>query len=70
MPGKPDLDNVVVSIHVPLAEHDMLQQYMAAATQVSIHVPLAEHDRPGAEHRPRFTGFNSRAPRGARLGGL
>ena len=35
----------VVSIHVPLAEHDgTLYNMIAAGAQVSIHVPLAEHD--------------------------
>ena len=33
-----------VSIHVPLAEHDMFMRYLYQENIVSIHVPLAEHD--------------------------
>ena len=33
-----------VSIHVPLAEHDLLKLLMLIMLLVSIHVPLAEHD--------------------------
>ena len=33
-----------VSIHVPLAEHDLLTGYCLNSLLVSIHVPLAEHD--------------------------
>ena len=39
------LENAIVSIHVPLAEHDELCPETADALKVSIHVPLAEHDR-------------------------
>ena len=35
-----------VSIHVPLAEHDMRAVSAVIAVSVSIHVPLAEHDAP------------------------
>ena len=35
----------IVSIHVPLAEHDLIFFSIATASAVSIHVPLAEHDR-------------------------
>ena len=34
----------MVSIHVPLAEHDESKMQFYATAQVSIHVPLAEHD--------------------------
>ena len=43
---------MTVSIHVPLAEHD--------------HVPLAEHDPKCAKPLRQPGSFNSRAPRGAR----
>ena len=33
-----------VSIHVPLAEHDMFAAFTSDFIKVSIHVPLAEHD--------------------------
>ena len=57
----------VVSIHVPLAEHDgTLYNMIAAGAQVSIHVPLAEHDPQAAAACTRRSSFNSRAPRGAR----
>ena len=35
----------LVSIHVPLAEHDEENGHQGNAGEVSIHVPLAEHDR-------------------------
>ena len=57
---------IIVSIHVPLAEHDQASGTMRQAPAVSIHVPLAEHDeilRPAVEE---CLSFNSRAPRGAR----
>ena len=59
-------NTINVSIHVPLAEHDAVRLDKGGKGFVSIHVPLAEHD---AKPRPTFTGssgFNSRAPRGAR----
>ena len=34
----------LVSIHVPLAEHDAGPRPFSAGKKVSIHVPLAEHD--------------------------
>ena len=34
----------VVSIHVPLAEHDQAVATYDFEIKVSIHVPLAEHD--------------------------
>ena len=34
----------IVSIHVPLAEHDYLKTHGKAEWSDSIHVPLAEHD--------------------------
>ena len=34
----------MVSIHVPLAEHDAEACGVSTGTIVSIHVPLAEHD--------------------------
>ena len=34
----------VVSIHVPLAEHDSTSSGVIYVRKVSIHVPLAEHD--------------------------
>ena len=37
--------DIIVSIHVPLAEHDITEGRVIAAKRVSIHVPLAEHDR-------------------------
>ena len=61
------IDNLlIVSIHVPLAEHDIAPARQVLPVPVSIHVPLAEHDASvGCSSRttPRF---NSRAPRGAR----
>ena len=36
--------DLLVSIHVPLAEHDEDEDEPAAEGDVSIHVPLAEHD--------------------------
>ena len=33
-----------VSIHVPLAEHDVYWLSTCLTSSVSIHVPLAEHD--------------------------
>ena len=79
-----------VSIHVPLAEHDGRRQLsgtgphvfqftcpsrsttfeafkLMMSGKVSIHVPLAEHDLPPAGVPRAGEGFNSRAPRGARL---
>ena len=39
--------NLLVSIHVPLAEHDPSEHQQNQQVQaVSIHVPLAEHDKP------------------------
>ena len=35
---------ITVSIHVPLAEHDISDCNAGTARFVSIHVPLAEHD--------------------------
>ena len=35
---------IYVSIHVPLAEHDVLSPPQPVSHRVSIHVPLAEHD--------------------------
>ena len=55
-----------VSIHVPLAEHDVADTDLYVIDLVSIHVPLAEHDADGAPTLGVVTGFNSRAPRGAR----
>ena len=40
-----DKDDYVVSIHVPLAEHDSKKAALWPPPPVSIHVPLAEHDR-------------------------
>jgi len=37
--------NLRVSIHVPLAEHDVKRPSSSVDVQVSIHVPLAEHDQ-------------------------
>ena len=34
----------MVSIHVPLAEHDLENELLVVLLLVSIHVPLAEHD--------------------------
>ena len=60
----------MVSIHVPLAEHDRFAEHMARWMIVSIHVPLAEHDNIAAGTGKSLTGFNSRAPRGARRSGV
>ena len=38
--------HIPVSIHVPLAEHDVAAEKKKIDTWVSIHVPLAEHDLP------------------------
>ena len=57
-----------VSIHVPLAEHDSSISFSSILPQVSIHVPLAEHDVMAMTAINRQSRFNSRAPRGARLG--
>ena len=38
----------LVSIHVPLAEHDVERPERSKGTDVSIHVPLAEHDWQGS----------------------
>ena len=56
-----------VSIHVPLAEHDLSRLPAIEAWIVSIHVPLAEHDGQIRRAYRRESCFNSRAPRGARL---
>ena len=55
-----------VSIHVPLAEHDPRATLDSGHGSVSIHVPLAEHDIYHWRYGKYITGFNSRAPRGAR----
>ena len=60
------IDGVDVSIHVPLAEHDVALDLMADRQKVSIHVPLAEHDCCSRPRSQRPCRFNSRAPRGAR----
>ena len=41
--------------------------WIEAKFEVSIHVPLAEHDENASEQACAEYGFNSRAPRGARL---
>ena len=56
----------LVSIHVPLAEHDSAINSLNDALDVSIHVPLAEHDACRQARRQAQRRFNSRAPRGAR----
>ena len=55
-----------VSIHVPLAEHDLCRECLHLLRVVSIHVPLAEHDLLDAVLLVDVLRFNSRAPRGAR----
>ena len=60
-------DTKPVSIHVPLAEHDISLILATMREHVSIHVPLAEHDAISNCEARRILGFNSRAPRGARL---
>ena len=57
---------VSVSIHVPLAEHDVCGRSVHQPDGVSIHVPLAEHDISPSMSFWYTYGFNSRAPRGAR----
>ena len=42
------LSPMSVSIHVPLAEHDIRAPTNAVGSVVSIHVPLAEHDSSAA----------------------
>ena len=59
----------LVSIHVPLAEHDRSQGFEQTTPDVSIHVPLAEHDLVQQHRGHIIRRFNSRAPRGARPGG-
>ena len=56
-----------VSIHVPLAEHDVSALPRSSDMRVSIHVPLAEHDGNAVQTYGMIYSFNSRAPRGARL---
>ena len=56
----------LVSIHVPLAEHDDWCGVEDGYDPVSIHVPLAEHDVYREARYRYYSGFNSRAPRGAR----
>ena len=56
----------VVSIHVPLAEHDVMIVDGSKHFEVSIHVPLAEHDMALPLTSTTTSRFNSRAPRGAR----
>ena len=58
--------NASVSIHVPLAEHDVTKLLAISPVVVSIHVPLAEHDQSWTAEVAAASGFNSRAPRGAR----
>ena len=66
--GLPELIDIVVSIHVPLAEHDRNTAFRQMKQPVSIHVPLAEHDVGGGKKmNSARASFNSRAPRGARL---
>ena len=55
-----------VSIHVPLAEHDVDMITADEVREVSIHVPLAEHDEQPIALAAQRASFNSRAPRGAR----
>ena len=55
-----------VSIHVPLAEHDLILLKFRNILIVSIHVPLAEHDAISFQLLVSMDCFNSRAPRGAR----
>ena len=57
---------MTVSIHVPLAEHDVSPRTAHRLCYVSIHVPLAEHDPKCAKPLRQPGSFNSRAPRGAR----
>ena len=52
---------------MPLAEHDAFGDWLRAHWGVSIHVPLAEHDHLHTRRGTAIWGFNSRAPRGARL---
>ena len=54
-------------IHVPLAEHDNIRSMPFTIIKVSIHVPLAEHDPISTSFMNAQVSFNSRAPRGARL---
>ena len=44
MDGVRPVTNDLVSIHVPLAEHDLPGGCLTPSVGVSIHVPLAEHD--------------------------
>ena len=50
-----------VSIHVPLAEHDLVSVFAGFRSVVSIHVPLAEHDLV-AEMAHRDTGVSIHVP--------
>ena len=51
-----------VSIHVPLAEHDLLSNNSGRRFQVSIHVPLAEHDSIHAAHGGIVSTFQFTCP--------
>ena len=51
---------------MPLAEHDHRSKARVSPSCVSIHVPLAEHDLQTLKNNADNSGFNSRAPRGAR----
>ena len=50
--SKPSASSLLVSIHVPLAEHDICGVNVGLLYSVSIHVPLAEHD--AGESQDRF----------------
>ena len=56
-----------ISIHVPLAGHDIAFVRNRDKDKISIHVPLAGHDFRRAERSRLKLHFNPRAPCGARL---
>ena len=55
-----------ISIHVPLAGHDVRSGTADRCTDISIHVPLAGHDPAGPARAAARQNFNPRAPCGAR----
>ena len=56
-----------ISIHVPLAGHDLQILLLHPLQTISIHVPLAGHDVTNPSSSSLANDFNPRAPCGARL---
>ena len=55
-----------ISIHMPLAGHDAIDNAAWCSLDISIHMPLAGHDRVLPQHFRLSQHFNPRAPCGAR----